>query len=60
MKWKDDQILQSGQVDDVGYEVTLYDKTVKVKQHTAAMDHARVKGKHRAWRRRTKAMVKGE
>lgn len=57
---KNDQVLQSGQIDDVGYEVTLYDKTVKVKQYSAAMDHARVKGKLRAWRRRTKAMVKGE
>ena len=42
------------------YKVVLYGKVVKDKQDLAAMDHARVKGKQEAWRRGTKAVVKGE
>ena len=47
-------------IKDVVYKVGLYDKMVKDKQDLAAMDHARVKGKQEAWRRGTKAVVKGE
>ena len=44
----------------MAHKVVLYGKMVKDKQDLAAMDHARVKGKQEAWRRGTKAMVKGE
>uniref|UniRef100_A0A0A9FMD0 Uncharacterized protein n=1 Tax=Arundo donax TaxID=35708 RepID=A0A0A9FMD0_ARUDO len=42
------------------YKVALYDKMVKGKQGSAAMDHAMVKGKQRVWRRRTIVVVKSE
>lgn len=40
--------------------MVLYGKMVKDKQDLAAMDHAKVKGKQKAWRRGTKAVVKGK
>jgi len=54
LKW------ESEYIEDEVYKLVLYGKMVKVKQGSAAMNHARVKGKQRDWRRRTKAMVKSE
>jgi hypothetical protein len=39
---------------DVGYIVALHGKVVKIRQDSAAMDHAGVKGNQEAWRRSTK------
>jgi hypothetical protein len=36
---------QWGYIDDVVYKVALHGKTVKVRQDSAGIDHARVKGK---------------
>lgn len=44
----------------MGNKVVSCGVMVKDKQDLATMDHARVKGKQEAWRRRTKAVVKGE
>ena len=49
----------SEDIDDAGYEVAIYGKTVKGKQGSATMDHAGVKGKQEAWRRWTESGGEG-
>jgi hypothetical protein len=41
-------------MDDVVYKVALHGKTVKVRQVSAGIHHARVKGEQEAWHRSTK------
>ncbi|KAF0912699.1 hypothetical protein E2562_018949 [Oryza meyeriana var. granulata] len=49
-----EQNEKSEEIEDAGYEVALYGKTMKGKQCSAAMDNMVVKGKQRAYHRWTK------